>query len=116
MKICFHVDELERWGTCLANVYNTLNYFKENNVDGAVEVIVNAAAVKSLSAEGAKNAGIAEELLSYIHEGVVVKACANALKGNDIAVEALLEGVTVVPAGIIELANKQAEGFAYIRP
>ncbi len=116
MKICFHVDEVERWGTCLANVFNTLNYFKDNAVDGIIVVIANSAAVKALTKEGAESVGIAEELKTYIDKGVAVRACANALKGNNIALNELLPGISVVPAGIIELANKQAEGFAYIRP
>lgn len=116
MKICFHVDEVERWDTCMANVFNTLIYFESHAVDGALMVIANSAAVAVLTKEGAERAGIAEDLKNYIDKGVVIKACANALKGKNIEPEELLPGISVVSAGIIELANMQAEGFAYIRP
>lgn len=116
MKILFHVDQCERWTTCLGNVYNTLKYFNEKNVAGEIEIVVNAVAVKELSKIGAEAAGIAEELSHYMNQGVKVLACRNALVGQNIQEEDLLEQVGIVDAAIIEMAEKQAEGWAYIRP
>lgn len=116
MKILFHVDQAERWTTCLGNVYNTLKYFDEKAVVGEVEIVANAVAVKELSKIGAEAAGIAEEMSHYIKKGVKVLACRNALIGQQIHEEELLEGVGVVDAAIIEIAEKQSEGWAYIRP
>ncbi len=49
-------------------------------------------------------------------EGVVFAACRNALRAQAIEPESLLEKTVVVPAGVIELAQKQQAGFAYIKP
>ncbi|MFQ8584269.1 MAG: hypothetical protein ACLSA6_17965 [Holdemania massiliensis] len=49
-------------------------------------------------------------------EGVVFAACRNALRAQSIAPETLIEKTTVVPAGVVELAQKQQAGFAYIKP
>lgn len=115
MKICFHVDENSRWQVALANVRNTFNYFKENKLEGEIVVIANAEAVVYLSKDHIAEA-MCEELDHFISEGVAFFACRNALKGNMIEESRLVKGVEVVPAGIIALAEKQGEGFAYIRP
>ena len=49
-------------------------------------------------------------------EGVEIAVCNNALRKNGIAAEELTEGVRVVPAGVVELAERQFQGYAYIRP
>ncbi len=49
-------------------------------------------------------------------KGVVFSACNNALKGNNINPENIGEFVKIIPAGVIEIAEKQMEGYAYIRP
>ena len=56
------------------------------------------------------------EALSNLSKEVVISVCNNALKGNNITVDDLFDFVTVVPAGVVELAEKQFEGYAYIKP
>ncbi|MFP5526959.1 DsrE family protein [Peptococcus simiae] len=116
MDIIFHVDELGRFGTCLGNVYNTLKYFETHGLSGQLEIVVNAQAVQGLTSAGAEDQGFAGELQAYMQEGVAVLACKNALTGQNIAPDQLLPGVQVVEAAIIEMAQKQAAGYAYIRP
>ena len=48
--------------------------------------------------------------------GVEFQACRNALDEKQIPVNSLAPFVKVVPAGVISLAEAQAEGFAYIKP
>ena len=49
-------------------------------------------------------------------EGIRFAACGNALKGTGLTKADIFDFVTVVPAGVVELAERQAEGYAYIRP
>lgn len=113
MKICFHVDESARWPVALTNVANTLKAFDTMaDEENAVVIIVNAEAVIQLTSV----ADIAEQIESNLAQGVSIAACKNALVGHHIAEDELVAGVDVVPAGIIALAEKQSEGFAYIRP
>lgn len=116
MKILFHVDEESRWKVCLGNIYNTLKYYEDKEEKCAVEVVANAAAVRQLAQTGAKEAGIFDEMSGYIAQGVRFIACRNALKGQNIQAQDLVKGVEVVEGGIIEIAEKQNEGWAYIRP
>ena len=115
MKICFHVDQNERWATCLGNIKNTLAYFEEARIEGSIVVIANSEAVQQLVAEQVDEASL-HAIQAFIDRKVVVAACRNALAGNDISEDALIPGVRTVPAGIIALAEKQEEGYAYIRP
>ena len=48
--------------------------------------------------------------------GVEYQACNNALDEKKIPVASLAPFVKVVPAGVIALAESQAEGYAYVKP
>ncbi|MBC7342277.1 MAG: DsrE family protein [Clostridia bacterium] len=50
------------------------------------------------------------------HMGVRFAACRNALRSHSISEDRLPEFCQVVPAGITEIAKKQTEGYAYIKP
>lgn len=112
VKVIYHVDEMERWSLTLGNVKNMAAYYREHSVSFAIEVLANAAAVKAYCA----GAAYYDDMKALADEGIVFTACNNALKANSIAQDQLYGFVTVVPAGVVELAGKQAEGYAYIRP
>ncbi|MBU5583354.1 DsrE family protein, partial [Enterococcus sp. S181_ASV_20] len=48
--------------------------------------------------------------------GVTFHACNNAMRANQITKEQLPENVVVVPAGVLDLIELQAQGYAYIKP
>lgn len=47
--------------------------------------------------------------------GVKFLACNNTLKQRQIAPEALLPVVEVVPAGVVHLVRRQEEGWSYVK-
>ena len=108
LKALFHIDEIEKWQLTLANVNNFLNGVDESDI----VVVANAVAVKGYLPDF--------ELFETIEElskrGVVFSACNNALKANDIESDDIGEFVKNVPAGVVEITEKQMEGYAYIRP
>ncbi|MDO5026450.1 MAG: DsrE family protein [Tissierellia bacterium] len=103
MKVIFHVDELKKWDLTLTNVKNFLTEVSDANI----EVLANSEAVKYYISDQA-------DQLEAI--GAKFLACRNALNSNQIAEENLASFIEVVPAGVVELAKKQAMGYAYIRP
>ena len=115
-KICFHIDQPEAWGVLLGNVYNTIRYFEQNNEAHHLLVVINGPAAAQSAKEGAVSAGFYDELTGYIEKGLEVLVCQNALNAQKIAVDDLVEGVRPIPAAIIELADRQADGYAYIKP
>lgn len=112
LKVIFHIDEMPKWGLLLTNVRNLVQ--AKGEAPAELEVVANSEAVKLY--EKAR----ADSLLTAIGElsdrGVRFVACNNALKALGIKREQLLPGVSIVPAGVLELAEKQAEGYAYIKP
>lgn len=116
MKVIFHIDEREKWDLTLANVTNILNQAEEVGHPIEVEILVNAPPVKDLQV-GIEEAKVIQDAIADLQErGVVVAACENALRKHDIPEDLLIPDLKLVPAGVYELAEKQGEGFAYIRP
>ena len=113
MKVIYHIDEMDRWPLVLGNVKNMTAYYHEQKESYTIEVLANSAAVNGYAVTSPEHEDAMKALAG---EGVVFAACSNALKGNAMTKDAIFEFITVVPAGVVELAARQAEGYAYIRP
>ena len=107
-SVIFHVDEMTKWELTLKNVANLLE-----QTQLCVEVLANSAAVSGYVSS--QNPLIAS-MQQLDAQGVRFVACNNALKGLGIDRASLPEFIKVVPAGVLELVERQAEGFAYIKP
>lgn len=112
-KVIFHVDECARFELAAGNIHNMCSFYRGREIPVVIELLLNAEAVRAAVAD-APEAERCRELLR--EEGVVIAVCNNALMKNGFAPEELTEGVRVVPAGVVELAERQFEGYAYIRP
>lgn len=112
IKAVFHVDECSKWSLALKNVQNMIQAVKPDSCD--IEVLANSEAVKqyTLSDEN-QDLILMRELSSH---GVSFAACGNALKSMNIAKEQIAPFVDIVPSGVLELAERQARGYAYIKP
>lgn len=111
LKVIFHVDEMKKWDLTLGNVNN---FIEGAEGDILVEVLANSEAVKAFDFDNEKNK--LEEIKNLSEKNVVFYACENALKGNNISIEKLPEFIDTVPAGVVKLAERQKEGFSYIKP
>lgn len=112
-KVIFHIDENNKWKLLLNNVNNLLSAVIDDKID--IEVLANSEAVKyyDISKDLDTDISFIEELQK---RGVKFVACNNALKANKVEKSKLIEFVEIVPAGVLELVEKQAEGYAYIKP
>ena len=52
----------------------------------------------------------------YNGHGVKVSACENTMRGQKLAKADMLDGIGYVPAGVVEIMQKQQQGWAYLRP
>ena len=122
VKVVFHIDEVEKWPLLLANVRNLVKV-----VDVAasrIVVLVNSKAVTifdrkifdKLSFDRKAQPNHADVIQELAEQGVEFTVCQNSLNGLSISVESLPEYVKVVPVGVLELIEKQSDGFAYIKP
>lgn len=112
IKVIFHIDESGKWNLLLKNVQNLVQAIEAEQAE--IEVLANAEAVKFYLKNNAENDFSVMQALSG--NGVRFVACNNALKGFGIIEEQLAQFVHIVPAGVVELIEKQMEGYAYIKP
>jgi intracellular sulfur oxidation DsrE/DsrF family protein len=112
IKVIFHVDEMEKWTLALHNVQNMLNALEGRDL--TVEVLANSEAVRFYTVSDHNAASL--QMSDLAKAGVLFAACNNALNSLGIQKDQLPEFIQVVPAGVLELAEKQQQGYAYIKP
>lgn len=108
LKVIFHIDEMDKWDFTIGNVKN----FILARPDAKVEVLANGEAVKAYSLNGT----YIDKVEDLVKLGVEFYACNNALNLFKINLEEISNQIGVVPAGVVYLAEKQMEGYSYIRP
>lgn len=113
MKVLFHIDQSENWDLTLNNVSNMLAYGKENSTAFEIAIVANGSAVSQL--RQTETSDICARLLGMT-ESVRVCACKNSLKNLRIPLESLPPFVFPVPSGVVEIAVRQRQGYAYIKP
>ena len=112
VKVVFHIDEIDKWHLLLANVRNLINV-----VDVKASHIVVLANSKAVSVfDGLTQPNHVDAIAEISASGVEIQVCKNSLNGLNISQEQLPDVVTVVPVGVLVLIEKQAQGFAYIKP
>jgi intracellular sulfur oxidation DsrE/DsrF family protein len=110
MKIIIHVDEMAKWKMVLSNLKHLNEFY--NQADDEIEVLVNGDAVNGVL----KDCELASDILTAFVSQNTLAVCQNSLDQRQIKPEQLLAGANVVPAGVVELVEKQAAGFRYLRP
>ena len=108
-KVVFHIDEIGKWDRVIGNVNNLLKEIDLKNAE--IIVIANSEAVKGYLIPEKHTA-----LNALIDQDIVLNVCQNSLNGFGIDVKELPSFVVIVSAAVFELARKQHEGFAYIKP
>jgi uncharacterized protein len=111
-KVIFHVGDGDpaKWAVAFNNVFNVRKELGASNVD--IEVVAINAGLGVLKLESPQASRVAEA----IKGGVKVVACENSMKGQKLTRDDLLPDIGYVPAGVVELMERQREGYAYIRP
>lgn len=115
MKIVIHIDQTERWKAVQGNLKNLANAKKDLRPDLDVEVVVTGEAINQLI-DNDENQELKEALNSAVNAGFVIAGCNNSLNRFEIAPEDIFSFVRVVPAGLIEIVEKEDAGFAYVKP
>ncbi len=109
--IVFHVDLNDEAVLNIA-ISNIANYFTAIEGQKAeVVMLVNGPAVNLFKKETALPA-----LKDLQGKGLQIRVCQNAMNKFSLPKEMLMDGVQVVPAGIVELARLQNERYTYIKP
>ena len=99
-----------KWNLALNNARNLQTDLGAANVD--IEIVAYGPGIGMLKSESVVGNRIAEAL----GQGVAVSACENTMHGQKLAKADMLDGIGYVPAGVVEIMQKQQQGWAYLRP
>ncbi len=110
--LLLHVDsDEESLRTALRNAQNYRNAGISEPF--TIAIVVNGKAVELLRRDTCRQA---EAIRSLIAAGTTFYVCNNALTERKIDRSELVDGLAIVPAGIVQLVKLQREGFAYVKP
>lgn len=112
-KAVFQVSDADpqKWNLALNNVRNVLDeYGGSKAVD--LEIVAFGPGIGMLKGGSAVAARVADALKS----GIKIVACENSMKAQKLVPADMQPNIGYVPAGVVELMKKQAQGWAYIRP
>lgn len=111
MKIIIHIDERKKWPMVLSNLEH-LNEFYTDDSHNVIEILANGDAVSDLQKTSEQSPEIKKAIQSHNH----LVACNNSLKQRAIDPLQLIDKAEIVPSGVVEIVQKQAEGYHYLRP
>lgn len=111
-KVVLQVSDADphKWTLALSNAYNVLNGVGADSVD--LEIVVYGPGIGMLKREST----VADRVASAMKSGIHVVACENTMTAQKLAKSDMLPNIGYVPAGVVELMQKQQQGYAYIRP
>ena len=113
-KVVFHLD-LDQEDRLFLALENIRNLYKEvDQGSTSVTVVANGKAVRFFHKDRVGPHAKAMEELKMM--GVNFTVCINALIKNGIERADLFPVCEVLPAGVLELIDLQAKGYAYIKP
>ena len=110
LKIVFHVNDNDRWPFTIRSVRNLVH----SQAGGKAVVVANGAAIRSFSQLDADPTRWSK-IKELSKEGVRFVVCNIALNERQVKPELIPSYVEIVPAGIVEIAKLQAEGYGYIK-
>lgn len=111
-RVIFQVSDAEpaKWNLALNNARNVQADLGAANAE--IEIVAYGPGIGMLKAE----ATVANRVVDAMAAGVRVVACENTMSNQKIKREDMIDKIGYVKAGVVELMQKQREGWAYIRP
>ncbi len=131
IKVAYHADfaDPRRFSAMLTSINNMMNYYENELVDADVRIVFVAHGIRFLTDDKLENTPFTEDealserrdnlkgrLLSQAKaRGVKLELCDITRTQIDLPEDALYEQVTLVPSGVVRIAELQQQGFAYIK-
>jgi hypothetical protein len=111
-RVVIQVSDAEpaKWNLALNNARNIQTDIGVANVD--IEIVAYGPGIGMLKSDSAVGNRIEEAGKA----GVKIVACENTMHGQKLTHADMLDGIGYVPAGVVELMQRQQQGWAYIRP
>lgn len=115
IKVVYHIDDTTRASALLKNVQNHLQAAPGTKIT----VVAHGKGIDFMlnNAQDANGNPYNVIMETLAQQGVEFKVCNNTLKSRNLTAADVAFPVTVVPAGIAEIARLQAkEGYVYVKP
>jgi uncharacterized protein len=102
--------DASKWNLALNNARNLQSDLGAGNVE--IEIVAYGPGIGMLKLDSPVGNRIGEAR----DAGVKVMACENTMKAQKLARADMLGGIGYVGAGVVEIMQRQQEGWAYLRP
>jgi intracellular sulfur oxidation DsrE/DsrF family protein len=130
-KVVYHADfaDPRRFSAMLTSINNMVTYYQNELIDYDVRIVFVAHGIRfvtddklmgtpfqedaDMAERRANNAGRLDALRSV--QNVKLELCDITRSQIGLAEDKLYEGVSTVPSGVVQIAELQDEGFAYIK-
>jgi len=99
-----------KWNLALNNAKNIQTDLGAANVD--IELVAYGPGIGMLKADSVVGNRVDEAIAA----GVRVVACENTMKGQKLTQTDMLNKLNYVQAGVVEIMQRQQQGWAYVRP
>lgn len=111
-KVVFQVSEADprTWNLALNNLRNLQSEAGAQNV--VAELVAYGPGIGMLQRESSVEARITQAL----SDGVRVVACQNTMRGRQLVPADMIPGIGYVPSGVVEIVERERDGYAYLRP
>ena len=103
-------NDPKKWNLALNNAQNVQQDLGKGAVD--IELVAYGPGLDMLKLESESGGRVKQALA----DGIKVVACENTMRKQKLGREDMLPDLAYVKAGVVELAQKQSQGYAYIRP
>ena len=111
-KVVFQVSDADpgKWNLALNNAKNVQEDLGAANVE--IEVVAYGPGIGMVRLEST----VANRVKEALASGVRIVACVNTMTNMKLTSTDMLPSLAYVPAGVVELMERQRDGYAYIRP
>jgi len=111
-KVVMQVSDVEpaKWNLALNNARNLQADLGRDNVE--IEIVAYGPGLGMLKADSVVGNRVDEALGT----GVTIVACENTMAAQKVKRDDMLPKIGYVKAGVVELMQKQQQGWAYLRP
>lgn len=98
------------WNQALNVVKNLQQAYGKGNVQVELVAFGNGIGILKMDSE------VGNRIEETLQSGAEVYACQNTMRGRKLTKDDMLPRIGYVPAGVVEIVNKQRDGWAVIRP
>ena len=109
-KVVFQVSDNDpaKWNLALNNAKNV-----QKDLKGAkIEIVAYGPGIGMLKGDSE----VANRVSDAVDSGVTVVACGNTMKAQKLGKEDMNPKIGYVQAGVVELMDRQMQGYTYVRP